>query len=106
MTTVWNITKLICKTDNASLTNVVYRIMWECKKQDVSGTFVFETGMCTLPQPDPNDFIQFNNLTKTNVVSWVHLVLGQDYLNTIETRLTARLTERLNTVELNPPFSN
>jgi hypothetical protein len=106
MTTSWNIIKLTCKTTDSNLSNVVYRVRWECKKQDTSGTYVTEEGFCTLAQPDPNNFIQFNNLTKAEVVSWVHSDLGQDYVNLVESRLSGRLTEKLTTVTLDPPFSN
>jgi Sec7-like guanine-nucleotide exchange factor len=105
MTTTWNIIKLICKTEN-SLSNIVYRVRWECKKQDSSGTFVKEEGLCKLTQPDPNKFTQFENLTKTEVVSWVHSALGVDRITEVESRLETQLTEKLNTVLLDPPFVN
>ena len=106
MTTTWNIIKLICKTTDGNLSNVVYRIHWECKKSDTANNTVSEEGICTLSQPDPNNFIQYNSLTKAEVVAWVQSTLGATFVNLVETRLTERLNEKLSTVTLDPPFNN
>jgi hypothetical protein len=106
MTTTWSIIKLICKTTEGNLSNVVYRVNWECKKSDDVNNFVTEQGMCILPQPDPNNFIQYNSLTKTEVVTWVQSELGTTFITGLETRLTERLDEKVNTVTLDPPFNN
>jgi hypothetical protein len=106
MNTTWNIIKLICKNNDNNLSNVVYRVQWECKKSDSTGNFVKEGGMCTLPQPDLNNFIQYNSLIKTEVVAWVQSELGTTFISGLETRLTERLDEKVNTVSLDPPFTN
>ena len=106
MTTTWNIIKLICKTSDGNLSNVVYKVQWECKRSDSSNNSVDETGICTLAQADPNNFIQYDSLTKTEVVNWVKSTLGTPLVNIIETRLANRLNDKLSTVVLNPPFSN
>jgi Sec7-like guanine-nucleotide exchange factor len=106
MNTTWNIIKLICKNTDNNLSDVVYRVQWECKKSDSVNNFVKEGGMCILPQPDPNNFTQYNSLTKAEVVSWVQSVLGTTFISELEARLTERLDEKVNTVILDPPFNN
>lgn len=106
MTTNWNIIKLICKTTDVNLSNVVYKVQWECKVSDTSNKSVSEYGVCTLGQPDPNIFIQYDNLTKVEVVNWVKSTLGQTLVNQIENRLNDRLNEVISTVFLDPPFTN
>ena len=106
MTTTWNIIKLICKTTDGNLSNVVYKVQWECKRSDSSNNSVDEIGICTLAQADPSNFIQYDNLTKAEVVNWVKATLGTPLVNTIESRLVTRLNDKLSTVVLDPPFTN
>lgn len=105
MTTTWNIDKMVCKISEGSLTNVVEYIHWECKKSDGVNE-VSEKGFCTLSQPDPNSFTQYNQLTKTQVVSWIQTTLGSSKLTELADRLSARLTEKTTMVSLDPPFTN
>jgi hypothetical protein len=88
------------------LSNVVYKVQWECKRSDSSNNSVDETGICTLTQADPNNFIQYDNLTKAEVVNWVKSTLGTPLVNIIEARLVNRLNDKLSTVILDPPFTN
>lgn len=106
MTTTWNILKLICKTSEGNLSNVVYKVQWECKRSDATSNSVDEVGVCTLAQPDPNNFVQFSNLTKVEVVNWVKSTLGTTFVNEVESRLVTRLNDKLSTVILDPPFTN
>ena len=96
---------MVCKISEGSLTNVVEYIHWECKKSDGVNE-VSEKGFCTLSQPDPNSFTQYNQLTKTQVVSWIQTTLGSSKLTELADRLSARLTEKTTMVSLDPPFTN
>ena len=46
-----------------------------------------------LNEPDPNNFIEFNNLTEEQVNSWVEDALGQDELNARVYGLQSKLEE-------------
>ena len=105
MINTWNIDKMVCKSSEGSLTNVVESIYWECKKSDGVNE-VSEKGVCTLSQPDPNSFTPYNQLTKAQVVSWVQTTLGSSRLTELADRLSAKLTEKTTKVSLDPPFTN
>ena len=105
MTTTWNINKMVCKISEGALTNVVESIYWECKKSDGINE-VSEKGFCTLAQPNENSFTPYDQLTKTQVISWIETTLGTNGLNALDVRLSSRLTAKTTTTVLNPPFSN
>jgi hypothetical protein len=109
MTTEWNIVKLICKQTNNGLTNVVSSIQWEYK-QTKNDKSVTEKSICALGEADPNNFIPYQNLTKSQVVDWLKTSLGQTAVDAIESRvankISALLNENSNIIILDPPFTN
>lgn len=105
MTTTWKINKLFCKISEGSLTNVVDTIYWECKKSDGVNE-VSEKGFSTLDTPDSNAFVQYNNLTKEQVIAWIQTNLGTTRLTALNDRLDARLTAKTTMISLDPPFQN
>ena len=63
-----------CRINQDGLTNVIESITWEfTEPTDVDGTTYDLTvhGTTKLPNPDPNNFIQTDSLTKEQVVSWI-----------------------------------
>lgn len=105
----WIITKLKCKTNDGGLTNVVQRIKWRYKFTETVNGKVYETelyGSLDLPEPDPNSFTLFNDLTKQQVEEWIILNMGDGYIQYLEQQLQSNLNELIypTIVLLDPPF--
>jgi hypothetical protein len=92
-----------CRINQDGLTNVIESITWEVTEpMDVDGTTYDLTarGVTELPNPDPNNFIQTDDLTKEQVVTWIetysdvdgklsHMVnVKRSQLNPIHTNIT------------------
>lgn len=75
------------------LEDVVTGIQWKCVAKDVdTETEVFQTGQLPVPSADPNTFIQFKDLTKLIVDSWIETMDKTD----TETVCTALMNSILN----------
>jgi hypothetical protein len=70
-----------CRINQDGLTNVIQTITWEVTEPtDVDGT-TYELkvrGTTELPEVDTNNFIQTDNLTKEQVISWIELYSDVD----------------------------
>lgn len=109
MTNTWLIEKLICKGSQNGLSNVVYEVNWRyVKSLTLNGEeySVNNNGLLKLSSPDPNSFTSYENLTKAQVVSWVQLGLGQEYITEMDARLTSSLNDKSTQVILELPFQN
>ena len=63
-----------CRINQDGLTNVIQTISWEfTQPTDVDGTTYELTvrGTTELPNVDPNNFIDTDNLTKEQVITWI-----------------------------------
>lgn len=109
MITTWTIEKLICKPLLNNLSNVVYQVHWTYSKStavDGESHSVKNTGITIVSEPTINSFTQYDDLTKSQVVSWVQNELGQDYITEMDSRLSIALTNKSNQVTLPLPFEN
>lgn len=107
MTTTWTIEKLICKSSENGLNNVVYQIHWKYTKSTTIGDETYSkynNGIITIPSPDPQLFTSYENLTKEQVVGWVQTTLGQEYITDMDTRLTNNVTDQTTQIVLELPF--
>ena len=109
MITTWTIEKLICKPLLNNLSNVVYQVYWTYSKSiTVNGESysVKNNGVTSVSEPSTNSFIQYDDLTKSQVVSWVQAELGQEYITEMDSRLSIALTNKSTQVTLPLPFEN
>ena len=107
MTTTWTIEKLICKSSENGLNNVVYQIHWKYTKSTTIGDETYSkynNGIITIPSPDPQLFTSYENLTKEQVVGWVQTTLGQEYITDMDMRLTNNVTDQTTQIVLELPF--
>lgn len=84
----WTITK-VDKVESGDLTDVIQTVHWLAEVTD--GVHVaHEFGTLELTAPDPDRFIQFNQLTKQDMVDWLESELD---VTAIRGRLNEKLKE-------------
>ncbi len=109
MIITWTIEKLICKPTLNTLSNVVYQVYWTYSKSiTVNGEnySVKNNGITSVSDPEVNSFTQYDDLTKSQVLSWVQTELGQEYIAEMDARLSIALTNKSTQVMLPLPFEN
>jgi hypothetical protein len=113
MTIDWKIENLHCKILENELSNIVYKIQCICKVTDIIDNKSYTSAkritiVLPIETPDPLNFIEFNNLTKTQVVEWIENSLGEESLSTLTLELSTQNNLKANpiVVTLNPPFNN
>ena len=88
ITYAWSITA-VDKVESGDLADVIQTVHWLAEVTD--GTYVAnETGTLELSAPDPDRFIQFNMLTKQDIVDWLEAELD---VAEIRGRLNEKLKE-------------
>ena len=110
MTVDWKIEKLECKVLENGLTNIVYQIQCICRVTDVINTKSYTSAKRTiisLLSPDSENFIEFEDLTKPQIVEWIEDALGEN-LSILTTELSTKNSLLANpiTISLDPPFDN
>lgn len=80
----WKITNLSVILEYRGLQNVVRNVQYTVTA-NVDGVERSYKGICHLRGPSEN-FIQYDSLTESDVIGWVHAVLGPQK-NTIEEKL-------------------
>ena len=84
----WEINK-VDKVTADGMDDVIDTVHWYAEATD--GVYVVhEVGELTLEAPDPDRFIEFGNLTKLDIVGWLHAKLDT---SAIRNTLTNKLQE-------------
>jgi hypothetical protein len=84
----WEINK-VDKITVDGMDDVIDTVHWYAEATD--GVYVaHEVGELTLEAPDPDRFIEFGNLTKLDIVGWLHAKLDT---SAIRNTLTNKLQE-------------
>ena len=82
----WEINK-VDKITVDGMTDVIDTVHWYAEATD-NVYVVHEVGELTLEAPDPDRFIEFGNLTKLDIVGWLHAKLDtSDIRNTLTNKL-------------------
>ncbi len=84
----WEINK-VDKITTDGMTDVIDTVHWYAEATD-NVHVVHEVGELTLEAPDPDRFIEFGNLTKLDIVGWLHAKLDT---SAIRNTLTNKLQE-------------
>jgi hypothetical protein len=105
---VWIINYMEVKRSEDGLQNVVVNICYTRKSIDIlyGETFTAETsGVISCPKPESENFIPYEQLTKSDVENWLDVFLGTSQ---IDTALDNQIQELANPplVRLPLPFSN
>jgi len=97
----WSIGALDCKVSEDNLSDVVYCAHWRCSAtEDGYSASVYAT--CSLPAPDPANFIAYADLTKEEVLNWIW-ANGVDKAGT-EAAVLGQIERQKNPVVVSPPL--
>lgn len=97
----WTVSAMDCKVSEDNLSDVVYCVHWRCSAtEDGYSASVYST--CSLPAPDPANFIAYADLTKEEVLNWIW-ANGVDKAGT-EAAVLGQIERQKNPVTINPPL--
>ena len=107
----WNFDTLEVTYSSASLDNVVTQVHWQYQAETedtsslgVSGSFgTSNIGVVTTEPVASADFVAYASLTEAIVTGWVTASLfdehGDDYITTMQTKISGSIAESLHPVE-------
>ena len=99
----WTISALDCAVKDGALDNVVQTIHWRYSATDADGITAETYGAQSVPAPTGNDFVKFDNLTKTELESWLEGAMDVDAMQeSLEAQI--ELIKNPINVTLPPPF--
>jgi len=97
----WQISSLECRVQEGDLSDVVITAHWRCSAtEDGYSASVYST--CSLPAPDPANFIAYADLTKEEVLNWIW-ANGVDKAGT-EAAVQQQIELQKNPVVVSPPL--
>jgi len=97
----WQVSNLDCKVSEDNLSDVVYCVHWRCSAtEDGYSASVYST--CSLPAPDPANFIAYADLTQEQVLEWIW-ANGVDKAAT-EAAVQQQIELQKNPVVVSPPL--
>ena len=95
ITYTWEFSQLDCHLSKDAKTNVVYTVHW--RLQGVDGVYSSDIyGSESIDTSDLSNFIEFNNLTESDVEGWMSnaVSLKNDIANSIEKQKNPTTTEK------------
>lgn len=104
----WIISAMDCKIHEGAMTDVVQTVHWRYNATDVveEKTYFAEMyGATAVGEPTPENFTDYNSLTKEQVVGWLEETLD---VTSMQENLTKQIELKINPVEETkaPPFAN
>ena len=103
MTTKWIIRNLECTT-NESNANIVTAVHWRIFATETINEKVYNDEICgvtELENIESESFIEFGDLTETDIVSWLESCIN---VPDLMLSLTNRINSQNNSSQLKPPF--
>ena len=100
----WDISNLRVQYNSNSLANVVNAVEWQYTGESGSGEYHSGVNnIAWIGSVAPADFIAYESLTEAKVLGWVTASLiaddGDDYLTTMQTKISGSIAESLHPVE-------
>jgi hypothetical protein len=96
MTVTWNVTNLKRTKTLGKLSDVITVVHWEASDTETvdgvnySGNF---SGTIGLESPEESGFVDFDSVTKENVIAWTKAALGSDKVTEIEAGIASQISE-------------
>ena len=98
------ISALDCAVEKEGLPNVIQTIHWRYQATKVEGdkTYFADTyGASGVEQPNPQNFIPYENVTEAEIISWLEATLPMDE---IKEKLEANIELQINPKEVSLPL--
>lgn len=71
----WNIKNL----ERTSATDIITTVDWEYIGKNENGIKSSVSNSCVLPDPDINNFIEYNSITKEQIIIWLESLVDISY---------------------------
>jgi hypothetical protein len=98
----WQIEQIDCVPQQAANTNIAQHVHYRARATD--GTYHSSIyGTTTLGEPGEH-FIQFEDLTQSQVVDWTQAALGPELVTTIQENLAKQIANQINPPIIAPPL--
>ena len=100
----WVIAALNCAVEKDGLPNVINVIHWRYQATQVDGdkTWFAETyGASSVGQPNPQNFVPYEDVTEAEVISWLEQILPMEAM---QASLEANIALQINPVEVTLPL--
>ena len=100
MSHTWKVAALDYAVSQDGLSNVVTTVHWTCSKEDENGNSGYAYGSHSLPEPDPSNFVEWDNLDEFTVLSWMTADMvakadeGENPAMAIEASVDAQIAEK------------
>ena len=100
MSHTWKVATLDYAVSQDGLSNVVTTVHWTCSKEDENGNSGYAYGSHGLPEPDPSNFVEWDNLDEFTVLSWMTSDMvakadeGENPAMAIEASVDAQIAEQ------------
>jgi hypothetical protein len=100
MSHTWKVAALDYAVSQDGLSNVVTTVHWTCSKEDEDGNSGYAYGSHGLPEPDPSNFVEWDNLDEFTVLSWMTSDMvakadeGENPAMNIEASVDAQIAEQ------------
>jgi hypothetical protein len=98
------ISALNCSVEKDGLPKVIHTIHWRYQAEKTEGEktyFVDTYGASGVGQPNPENFIPYEDITEAEIVSWLEATLP---IEAMQEGLEAKIEEQINPKELTPPL--
>lgn len=99
----WKVAALDYAVSKDGLSNVVTTVHWRCSKEDENGNSGSCYGTHGLSAPDPDNFVEWDNLDEFTVLSWMtaHMVAQaeegeESEVDRIQNSVDAQIAEKAN----------
>jgi hypothetical protein len=93
---LWVISQLNCAVESEGLPNVINVIHWRYQATQVDGdkTWFAETyGASSVAQPNPQNFVPYEDVTEAEVISWLEEILPVDAMQaSLEANIALQIT--------------
>lgn len=104
----WVISSMNCKVQEGQMTDVVQTVHWRynaTETVDSKEYFAEMYGSTNVGEPTPENFTDYNSLTKEQVVGWLEGTLD---VTAMQENLTKQIQLQVNPIDviLPPPFEN
>jgi hypothetical protein len=102
MSHTWKVAALDYAVSQDGLSNVVTTVHWTCSKEDENGNSGYAYGTHGLPEPDPDNFVAWDDVDESTVLSWMTADMtstaneGNDPVADVEASVDAQISEQAN----------
>jgi hypothetical protein len=99
----WNLIGVRCVESEQGLNNVVESIEWEYYGCDENGVDFTHYGVLNVGPPDPNNFIEYGDLSKSDLITWLENNYDMDGFRSYITSIIISKSTTKKTISLPPP---